>query len=116
MEDGTIFGSYLKIEYPRSITGDRQYKDPSAFVYWQNERMYFPAERNSISQMDVSRNFLLSVGNTNHWDGFWLQKDFRVLNPGRETLTMVSDQYTGLFISITTNYIKKFEAIKLNFI
>lgn len=78
--------------------------------------MYFPAERNSISQMDVSRNFLLSVGNTNHWDGFWLQKDFRVLNPGRETLTMVSDQYTGLFISITTNYIKKFEAIKLNFI
>ena len=113
--DGTVFGSYTKVAYPAHITGDRMYADPNAFVYWQNERTFFEATPNSKSQFDVAKNFLFSVGNTYHWDGFWFEKDLQVVNPGRNTLTISSDQYTGLFINFTSNAVRSVKMFRLIF-
>jgi hypothetical protein len=113
LADGTIFGSYFSVAYPARITGDRMFTDEHAFVYWQNERTYFTATARTKSQFDVSTNFLFSVGNTYHWDGFWFEKDFLILNPGNAALNIHSDQYTGLSINFTTKSVRSFKVFKL---
>lgn len=91
------------------------YTDSEAFVYWQNERTFFEAAPGTKSQFDVSMNFLFSVGNTYHWDGFWFEKDFATVNHGRSNLTISSDQYTGLFINYTSNAVRSVKMFRLIF-
>ncbi len=89
------------------------YHDPRAFVYWQNERTYFRAENGSKSQFDTSSDYLFSVGNTYHWDGFWFQNNLDVLNPGRSQMFINSDQYMGLSIPFSTNAVRSVKVFQL---
>ena len=60
--------------------------DKDAFVFWVNQHKVFKAAKNSYAQYDVLPDYLLSVGNTMNWDGFWLESDFKSLNPKHSSM------------------------------
>lgn len=72
MQDGLKFGVYLPRQFSKTFGEETFMVDKDAFVFWVNERKVFRAADRSYAQYDVSPDYLLSVGNTMNWDGFWL--------------------------------------------
>ncbi len=113
LTDGNIFGVYINRAYPQQTINDQMFADPQAFAYWLNENKIYPAELNSKSQFDVSADYLISIGNTYNWDGFWFQQDFNKINSNCNHPNIISGQFKDLKIPLKVRTVKVFKMYQL---
>lgn len=106
--DGKVIGCFFKKPYSKRFNTEMFAVDPDAFVYWLDAWKIYKAARNSVSQYDVSPDYLFSVGNTYKWDGFWFLKDFTHINPDHNRFQIKSQQYIDLSIPIPDKKVKRF--------
>lgn len=106
--DGKVIGSFFKRPYIKSFNTEMFVVDPDAFVYWLDASKIYKASKNSVSQYDVSPEYLLSIGNTYKWDGFWFLSNFKSINPDSSNSKIKSQQYTDLEIPIPNKNVRRF--------